>query len=94
MKAIYKFYEVVKVVSNNSALSEINDHEAAVLGMVENDNGKWCYSVHLLDSGESWDVMENDLKSTGRMMLREDFYDGDSVTVGVDPLTGEGNIKG
>lgn len=93
MRALYKFYEVVKIVSDRSALSEINGFEAAVLGMAENDDGKWCYAIHLLDSEEGWDVMEDELVSTGRMMSREDFYDGDSVTVEVDPLTGEGKLK-
>ena len=93
MRALYKFYEVVKIVSNRPALSEINGLEAAVLGMAENDDGNWCYAVHLLDSGEGWDVMENELVSTDRIMSRADFYDGDSVTVGVDPLTGIGELK-
>ena len=36
MSAKYKFYEVVKVVSSNPDLAEINNQEAAIMGMVEN----------------------------------------------------------
>ncbi|WP_369601097.1 Imm31 family immunity protein [Hahella sp. SMD15-11] len=93
MQALYKFYEVVKVVSPKPTLSEINGQEAAILGMVQNDCGDWLYSVQMIESGEGWDVAENELKPTGRMMAREDFYGGDSVTVEVDPISGEGTIK-
>ena len=93
MQALYKFYEVVKVVSSKPSLAEINGQEAAILGMAENDDSQWCYAIHILDSDEGWDVMENELAPTGRMMSREDFYDGDSVTVEVDPVTGEGKLK-
>jgi len=93
MQALYKFYEVVKVVSNRAVLSEINGLEAAVLGMAKNDDDKWCYAIHLLDLEEGWDVMENELISTGRMMAREDFYSGDSMTIEVDSSTGEGKLK-
>jgi hypothetical protein len=93
MQALYKFYEVVKVVSSRPALSEINGQEAAILGIVQNDGGQWLYSVQILESEDGWDVVENELQPTGRMMAREDFYDGDSVTVEVDPVSGEGTIK-
>ena len=94
MRPLYKFYEVVKVVSNRTDLVEINGFEAFVLGMAENNTGDWCYAVHMLESDEGWDVMENELVSTGKMMSREDFYDGDSVTVVVDSFAGEGKVKG
>lgn len=93
MQAIYKFYEVVKVLSPRPTLSEVNGLEAAILGMVQNDSGGLLYSVQMIESGEGWDVSENDLEPTGRMMAREDFYDGDSVIIEVDPISGEGAIK-
>ena len=93
MEALYKFYEVVKIVSGRPNLAEINGEEAAILGMAENDDGQWCYAVHILGSEEGWDIMESELQPTGCMMSREDFYDGDSVTVEVDLLTGEGKFK-
>ncbi|AJQ94838.1 hypothetical Protein YC6258_02800 [Gynuella sunshinyii YC6258] len=37
--------------------------------------------------------MESEFIPTGRVMSRGDFYDGDSVTVEVNPLTGEGRLK-
>jgi len=84
MQALYKFYEVVTIASNKPSLKEINGQEAAVMGMAENDNGQWCYAVNILDSDDGWDVMESDLQPTGRMMSREDFYDGELVKVEVD----------
>ncbi len=93
MQALYKFYEVVMIVSNKPSLAEINGEEAAIMGMAENDDGQWCYAVNILNSDDGWDVMESDLQSTGRMMSREDFYDGESVTVEVDSITGEGKFK-
>ena len=92
MKAMYKFYEVVKVIASRPELSEINGKEAAILGMTQNDSGEWSYSVQILESEDGWIVMENELQETGRMMSREDFYSGESVTVKVDPVTGEGSL--
>ena len=93
MSAKYKFYEVVKVVSSNPDLAEINNQEAAIMGMVENNNSKWSYAVHILETEDGWDVDEEELQSTGRMMCESDFYDGESVTVVVDSKTGTGMIK-
>ena len=59
----------------------------------QNDDGDWFYAVHLLDTDDGWDVMKEELVSTGNMMARKDFYDGDSVTVVVDPVSGEGKLK-
>ena len=61
--------------------------------MVENDQGEWIYAVHMTDKDESWDIRESELISTGEFMKRKDFYDGESVTVEVDPETGEGSFK-
>lgn len=90
---LFKFYEVVKVVSEQNTLREINGLTAAVLGMVQGDQGKWRYGISVFDTDEGWDVMESDLVATGSHMKREDFYDGSSIQIVVDPETGEGNIK-
>ena len=49
-------------------------------------------AVSLFDSHEAWSLREGDLVATGRFMRREDFYDGTSVRVRVDPETGEGDL--
>ena len=88
----FQFYEVVKVVSVNPKLSEIAGKFGAILGMAQNDDGTWGYSVHVFNEEDGWDVMESDLEATGKIMRREDFYDGSSIRIRVDPETGEGSI--
>jgi hypothetical protein len=95
MSAKFSFYEVVEVRPERPALNEIAGLTGAILGMVENDDGNWVYAVHILDTDESWDIRESELVSTGKVMSRSDFYDeNDSVGVEVDPITGEGKLKG
>lgn len=74
MKAQYKFYEVVLVSSNRKELNEINNKKGAILGMAENSQNNWFYSVHIFDTEESWEVIESELKATGEIKTREDFY--------------------
>jgi hypothetical protein len=81
------------VESERPMLSEISGLSGAILGMAENDDGDWVYAVHILDTDESWDVRESELTATGGFMKREDFYEGDSVRVEVDPESGEGSLK-
>ncbi|WP_169719843.1 Imm31 family immunity protein [Zooshikella ganghwensis] len=90
---MYKFYEVVKVVTSRSLLSEINGQEAAILGMAQNESGQWFYSVQILENDEGWDVMESELQATGRILTREDFYDGESLSIEVNSESGEGTLK-
>ncbi|WP_044617282.1 Imm31 family immunity protein [Gynuella sunshinyii] len=54
IQELYKYYEVVKLVSSKPSLAEINGEESAILGMAQNDVGQWCYAVHILDSEEGW----------------------------------------
>jgi len=93
MQALHKFYDVVLINSERKTLAEIDGQKGSILGMAENDQGNWSYSVHMLNTEECWDVMESELEATGESMKREDFYDGDSVTVGVNAETGEGSFK-
>jgi len=87
------FFEVVTVCTDRPALAGVNGLEGAILGMAEEDDGSWSYGVYLLDKEEVWDFMADEVKPAGRKMKREDFYDGTSVTVTVDPETGEGALK-
>ena len=92
MGARFQFYEVVRVVSNKERLLEVAGLSGAVLGMSENEFGEWGYAVHIFDKKEVWDVMETDLLTTGEFKKRDDFYDGTSTRVIVDPETGEGSL--
>ena len=91
MKNKFKFYEIVKVVSTNPELSEINGKIGTILGMSEND-GLWIYSVSFEDLESGWCADEVVLVSTHRFAKREDFYTGESVKVLVSP-DGKGRFK-
>jgi len=93
VKPQFDFYDVVRINSGRKALAEINGQNGSILGMAENDQGQWTYSVHMLETEESWSVMENELVATGDKMKRDDFYNGASVRVEVDKNTGKGILK-
>ena len=90
MNARFEFYEVVRVSSQRPEVQEIDTFEGAVLGRARNDKGEWSYAVYVLTLDETWNLNEAELTSTGRFMKREDFKDGESIRIAVDPETGEG----
>ncbi|MBI3560324.1 MAG: immunity protein 31 [Gammaproteobacteria bacterium] len=93
MSRQYDFYDVVNIATSCPKLDGINGLQGAIVGAAENDAGEWVYSVYIFESEECWEVMEAELSSTGKKMAREDFYDGESIKVIVDPVTGEGKRK-
>jgi hypothetical protein len=88
----YQFYEIVRV-GKHCRHRQLIGREGAILGMSQNEQGIWGYAVALQPSGECWDLVEDNLESTGRMERRETFYDGTSVTVTVNPQTSEGEVN-
>lgn len=92
MSSKFEFYEIVRIVSDCQCYQEVNDLEAVVMGMSENESGVWGYSVQVLETEESWSLSESELVSTGKKLTRDDIYDGSSVRVAVDPESGEGSI--
>jgi Immunity protein 31 len=92
MEPKYQFYEVVRI-SKQVKHQHLVGLEGAVLGMSQNEQGQWGYAVTLYETGQCWDLSEEDLEPTGRMDKRETFYDGTSIIVTVDPQTGEGRIN-
>lgn len=92
MLSKFEFYEVIKIVSDCKHYQEVNDFEAVVLGMSENESGDWGCSVQVIESEESWSLSESELISTGKKLTRSDLYDGSSVRVAVDPESSEGSI--
>ena len=92
MSSKFEFYEVVKIVTDCEHYQEANGLEAVVLGMSENESGVWGYSVQVFESEESWSLPESELASTGKKLTRSEIYDGSSVSVAVDPETGEGSV--
>jgi hypothetical protein len=91
MKNKFTFYEVVVISSQKNVHKKINGKEGVIMGMAKNEDGEWGYAVDVGDDG--WDINEKYLKSTGKILKREDFYDeADRVTVIVDK-NGKGEIK-
>ncbi|TDK49534.1 Imm31 family immunity protein [Algoriphagus formosus] len=94
MKSRFNFYEIVKVRETVFTIENgINGLKGAVLGMAEDEDGKWFYAVNIYDKGGGWDLTEECLESTGEFLSREEFYDGSSIHVKVDAKTGEGKIE-
>ena len=85
----FAFYEIVKVVSTDPNLLEVNGKIGTITGMAEKD-GLWFYGVNIEDEG--WCFDEIDLVSTHRFGKREDFFTGESLKVLVSP-DGKGRFK-
>jgi hypothetical protein len=86
-----EFFAEVKIHSNDAALSELDGAIGVVLGRSQNEEtGAWGYAVYIEGHDDVWDVPSEALQPTGRMRSREDFYDGTSLKVRVDPRSGEG----
>jgi len=89
----FNFYDVVKVLSEPSKeMIEISGQEGVVLGRAEED-GCCVYAISL-SSGETWQIEEEDLESTGKISAPADIYSGESIKVSVDPETGDGFVEG
>jgi len=89
---LFNFYEVVKVTSNPSDdISEVADQEGVVLGRAE--EGDCCVYAISFPNGDTWQIEEYDLESTGKFSSKEEIYSGESVKIAVDPETGEGYVK-
>jgi len=79
----FAFNEVVVVQFSRPELREIAGKRGVILGMAE-DAGQWSYSVSVESSGICWSVGASDIKSTGEVRRREEFYDGSSIRVSKD----------
>lgn len=86
----FAFYEVVIVESSRPELRDITGERGVIMGMAE-ETGEWGYAVMLESSGVCWSVVATDLKSTGQIRKREDFYDGTCIRVSKDgQILGQG----
>lgn len=92
MASKFEFLEIVRVNPKSPGLESVAGSEGAVLGKSQDEAGKWGYAVFIYGLDETWDLQEIDLESMGRMAKHEDFCDGTSIRVAVDPETGEGRI--
>ena len=86
----FKYYEIVRIVSNDVDLSEIKESTGIILGMAQDDDGVWGYTVGFDE--EAWDLDEDELESTGKFSDRSAIYSGETIRVTVNEK-GEGKIK-
>lgn len=94
MDAQFDFYEIVKIKKTDFTVKNgIDGLKGAILGKADNEDGHWFYAVNIYGNDEGWDLPEECLESTGGFTSEEEFYDGTSIHVKVDPETGEGNIE-
>lgn len=87
----FDFFEKVVVASPRPQNARVREKLGAVLGRSRSDEGVWGYTVSLYEENESWDFLEDELRSTGEFDRKETFYSGDSVRVRVDE-EGRGRI--
>lgn len=97
-KPKYQFYEVVRINATKPdsiqrGISKVNGLEGAILGMSQDSQGIWGYAVSIYSLETVWDILEHELEPTGKMDSRDTFYDGSSISVEVNPDTGEGRLK-
>ena len=79
----FAFYEVVVIESSRPELRDVAGERGVIMGMAEED-GQWSYAVSIESRGTSWSVFKSDIKSTGEVRRREEFYDGSSIRVSKD----------
>lgn len=80
----FQFYEIVRVVSRNDELTEIQGQRGAILGMSEDVDNTVRYGVFIFRDEICWNLDEDDLEAADECARREDFYDGTSIHVQVD----------
>lgn len=93
MKSKYQFYEIVRIVSKKDSKSHVFGLEGAILGMAKNKEGMWGYAVYLYSKNETWDCLEDEIESTGKIDKDKSFYLGKHINIEVNPKTGEGGLK-
>ena len=74
MKSRFNFYEIVMVKETVLTIKNgINGLKGAVLGMAEDEDGKWFYAVNIYGKDEGWDLPEECLESTGNLHQGKSF---------------------
>jgi hypothetical protein len=90
----FDFYEVVEILEPDVMPESLWHTQGIIQGMSHLKGGIWEYAVlACADDKELWQLEEQFLRSTGKQMSRDDFFDGTSVKVIVDPKTGEGKLS-
>ena len=93
MISLFRFYEVVRIASDNHRYKQINGLSGYISGMAQNDDGNWIYAVFIFETERVWSLAEPDLVSNGTFVKKEDFETEERVNITVNPRTGEGMVK-
>ncbi|MEM6689902.1 MAG: hypothetical protein AAF664_10770 [Planctomycetota bacterium] len=80
----FERYEKVRVKTVDPEISALNGLLAAVLGWARDENGSWCYAIHVYKFSAVYSITESDLVASGEYAKREDFYSGESIRVSRD----------
>ncbi|WP_211445068.1 Imm31 family immunity protein [Collimonas humicola] len=68
----FELFDVVKVQSSDSSLTQIENAEGVILGFSDaNDGERWCA---VFVQNETWMVKSTDLINTGKKVKESDIY--------------------
>jgi hypothetical protein len=91
MAAPLEFYEVVCVLPNDVVPKRLWGTCGVVVGRTDDGVLGLEYAVQVIaDNNQCWQLPEQCLRPVGRRMTREELYDGDSLSIVVEPDTGVG----
>lgn len=92
----FEFFEKVEIGATGEHVdkekAKLGGQIGVVLGRATAPDGVHIYSVHVYGLEASWMFYENELASIGEFASEEEFFNGESTRVAVDPDTGEGRI--
>jgi hypothetical protein len=94
MSARFAFYEVVSVLPCELVPERLWGTSGAVVGRADSTTVDWEYAVQMFsDANQCWQLPEACLRSEGRVMKREDLYDGTTISIGTAPAIETGSGK-
>jgi hypothetical protein len=94
MSTKFAFYEVVSVLPCEVVPERLWGTRGVVVGRTDLGGTGSEYGIQLFsDEGHCWQLPERYLRSEGKIMERQEIYDGSRLIVVVDPLTGAGEKK-
>jgi len=91
----FRHFEIVKIIKDEfTELEEI----AGLYGFIQTDGspyeGEYIWGVYINKKEEIYMLKDSQLITTGVMYSEKDFYDGTTLEVVVNKVSGEGSISG
>jgi hypothetical protein len=87
---LFNYYDIVKLVNVDGDLEEIDRNFGIVLGMSQDSEFRWWYSVDVYSDAscknrvDGWSVSEINLAATGRRVSDSFIYGGESIKLPPD----------